>query len=125
MICKLILIVSLVFNILLYFGIIDLGQYRGYIDKWIEIWKKAYNSEEMQQFIDLGWKIIRNTKEDVVANFWDDYEMLKSKSKDEIKKYLKEKYPNMEEKYATIVIDQILSSQAASWSATNWTWDGK
>ena len=43
---KILLIISLWFNIALYFNWIDVGQYKSYIDKWVqmgqemEIWEK-------------------------------------------------------------------------------------
>lgn len=45
---KIILWISLAFNVALYFGWIDVGQYRNYVDKWIQTSKDIIQSPEFQ-----------------------------------------------------------------------------
>ena len=61
---KILLWISVFINIILYFGWIDVGQYRNYIDSTIELWKTFSESDEFQEIKDntkkLGNQIIEN-----------------------------------------------------------------
>ena len=63
---KILLIISIVINIVLYFWWIDVWQYRNYIDHSIELTKKIANSDEVQEMktetTNLGKQIINNAQ---------------------------------------------------------------
>lgn len=94
MIYKILLFVSLVFNIALYFGWIDVGQYRNYVDKWFEVSKDLTDENKRNQLLNQDW--LNLAKEQLLQKYWKDLEKikldLKSKSQQEVKDYLKKNY---------------------------------
>jgi len=65
---KILLIISVFINIVLYFGWVDVGQYRNYVDSTIELGQQFTESDEFQAIKDntseLGTQIINNAKKD-------------------------------------------------------------
>lgn len=50
MITRILLIISIWFNVVLYYWLIDLWQFRNYINSTIELGKQIWTSDEFKQF---------------------------------------------------------------------------
>lgn len=122
---KVLLIVSLFFNVALYFGWIDVGQYRDYVDQWIQSWRDIWNSEERKNLFNLVW-------EKFTQLYWSDVNVLLEDAKQKIKDYgtqkatemLQEQYDKLDASDINTLVeqakDELLEQEVIN---AEWTWD--
>jgi len=74
---KILLIISLAINVILYFWLVDVWQYRNYVDKTIELWKKFAESDEFKEMKentkDLWKQVIDNANKKILQEEADNY----------------------------------------------------
>lgn len=78
-IVRILFLISLGFNVALYFGWIDVWQYREYVDRGIKMWQEIAESEELA---DLG----NLFKSKLQENFWEEFDWLLSEAQDLVKR---------------------------------------
>lgn len=111
MIIRILLIISLIFNVALYFGWIDVGQYRNYVDKWFQVSKDLTDETKRNEMLNQDW--LKLAKDKLSEKYWKDLEKvkqdLKSKSEQQIKDYLKKTYTWLNDQEIDKVTDYIKS----------------
>lgn len=125
LILKVLLALSLFFNVSLYFWWMDLGQYRNYVDKWIETWKEILTSQEFANLKTSAISKITNAyswdidklKTKIISDIWKYWE-------DKTKDMLQEQYWKLDEKEIDVLIEDAKSQMNKWLNATN-TWSKK
>lgn len=105
-IIRIILLISLAFNIALYYGWMDIGQYRNYVDKSIEDLKEIANSDEVKNLGNLiGDKLKENTDE--LQSNLDLEQVAKDLQKNIIEVGVNQAKENLEKEYKDLTQAQI------------------
>lgn len=115
MICRIILWISLLANFALYFGWIDVWQYKWYVDQWVKFWKEMTDEQKRKEFMEKDWFNV--AKDSLMKKYNQDIDKLKTelsnKSEQQVKDYLKQKFPNLSDKEIELI------SWYIKWSLNN------
>lgn len=98
MIKNIIILISLWFNILLYFWIIDVLQYKNIVDKWIQTWKDIATSEEVKNL----WNSISSK---LSKTYWDDFNEIKNTINNKIKENWNVSLEEVQKEFPELSID--------------------
>lgn len=86
---KVLLIISLGFNIALYFGWLGLDQYKGIVDKWVQTTKDIANDPSTKEFLEMSKQKFKDA-------YWENIENLKVelkwKTKEAAMNYMMDNY---------------------------------
>lgn len=103
---RIILLISIWFNAALYFGWMDLGQYRNYVNSRIEDIKEIANSEEVKNL----WNLIGEKLDEWAKDLSDKMDLekvAKDLQSDIIKVGVDKAKKNLEDNYKDLTSDQI------------------
>lgn len=103
---RIILLISIWFNAALYFGWMDLGQYRNYVNSRIEDIKEIANSEEVKNL----WNLIGEKLDEWAKDLSDKIDLekvAKDLQSDIIKVGVDEAKKNLEDNYKDLTSEQI------------------
>lgn len=119
MICRIILWISLLANFALYFGWIDVWQYRTYVDKSVEFSKEMSDEQKRKEFLQKDW--VNVAKDTLAQKYQKDLdklkEQLKWKTEDQVKTYLKQNFTWLTDNEINFAASYIKSNSLSSSSS--------
>ena len=112
MFTRVLLVVSLVINVGLYYGWFDVGQYQNYVDKFIAEGREAFTKDpKLQQVVET----VQDKVQEIYGKDADDVKQeLEGASTDEVELYVDEQFAELSDGDAKELVDYIVADSATS-----------